>query len=57
MKNAISDKVKDLCPSCKYYNFCIGNNYSETGDTLKQPLFMINSLEYAKASLKKKGGK
>ncbi len=57
MFEAISYTPNDLCSDCKYYNFCIGNNYSETGDPLKQPPFMVESLIYAKANLLKKGGK
>lgn len=57
MLKAISYTPEDLCSDCKYYNFCIGNNYSETGDPLKQPSFMVESLIYAKANLLKKGGK
>lgn len=54
MKEAISYKPADLCEDCEYYNFCIGNNYSETGDPLKQPTFMAESLKYAKENLKRK---
>jgi radical SAM protein with 4Fe4S-binding SPASM domain len=57
MRKAISYKPGNLCPDCEYYNFCIGNNYSETGDPLKQPTFMAESLQYAKENLKKKGGR
>jgi hypothetical protein len=57
MKKAISFSPKDLSKDCKYYNFCIGNNYSETGDPLEQPVFMTELLHYANKNLKKKGGK
>jgi len=57
MAKAISYTPKDLCSDCKYYNFCIGNNYSETGNPLQQPGFMIASLTYAKTNLIKKGGR
>ena len=56
MAETISYTPNGLCPDCKYYNFCIGNNYSETGNPLKQPDFMITSLMYAKTNLIKKGG-
>jgi radical SAM protein with 4Fe4S-binding SPASM domain len=57
MKDAISYKVKDLCPDCEYYNFCIGNNFTETGDPLKQPTFMAESLKVCYEEHLKKGGK
>lgn len=54
IKEAISYRVKDLCPDCEHYNFCIGNNYTETGDPLKQPTFMVDSLNYVIKNLKEK---
>lgn len=57
MKTAVSYKARDLCKKTKYYNFCIGNNYSETGDPLKQPSFMLESLDYSIKQLRKEGGK
>jgi radical SAM protein with 4Fe4S-binding SPASM domain len=57
MKTAVLYKAKDLCKKSEYYNFCIGNNYSETGDPLKQPQFMVEALEFSIKKLKKKGGK
>lgn len=57
MKDSVKYRVKDLCKDCKSYNFCIGNNYSETGDPLKQPVFMKDALEYCAENLKKGGVK
>ena len=35
------------------YNFCIGNNFSETGEVLNQPAFLRNA---AQAVISPKGG-
>ena len=55
MQKAIKYKVSDLCDSCGLCNFCMGTNYSETGDPLIQPDFMVQTIEYV--NLRRKGVK
>lgn len=55
MKKAIEYKAGDLSYSCGLCNFCMGTNYSETGDPLAQPDFMAEAIEYV--NLKRKEGK
>jgi len=37
------------------YNYCIGGNYSETGDPLTQPLFFVKSIKAAFKGERRKG--
>lgn len=47
-------RVKDIKENTDIYNFCMGNNFSETGDPLKQPLFIKDSINYCLKNLKRK---
>ena len=47
-------EVKDIKKNDNIYNFCMGNNFSETGDPLKQPLFIKNSIKYCLKNLDRK---
>lgn len=46
MQSVARYKMTDIPSNAMPYNFCIGNNWSETGDPLQQPDFMRDMLSY-----------
>lgn len=46
MQRIANYTIQDIPDSCHLHNFCMGNNYSETGHPFMQPSFVAETLKY-----------